>query len=100
MGGDVNLFRYVGNDPIDWIDPIGLIKFRKLTAGFLSMVDGFVMVGTAFGVTVGSYALLQNPLLTSVLGTMMLPVAVVGVYDIHHGFHIMKDAIEDKKQCE
>jgi hypothetical protein len=29
-----------------------------------------------------------------------IPVAVVGVYDIHHGFHIMKDAIEDKKQCE
>src|SRR3989337_3944057 len=23
-GGDVNLFNYVGNDPINWIDPFGL----------------------------------------------------------------------------
>jgi RHS repeat-associated protein len=23
-GGDVNLYRYVGNDPVDWVDPSGL----------------------------------------------------------------------------
>ncbi len=25
-GGDVNLFRYVGNNPVNWIDPIGLAQ--------------------------------------------------------------------------
>ena len=29
LGGDHNLRRYVGNDPINWIDPVGLGSWRK-----------------------------------------------------------------------
>ena len=27
-GGDVNLFRYVGNDPGNWMDSLGLLKIK------------------------------------------------------------------------
>jgi uncharacterized protein RhaS with RHS repeats len=28
-GGDVNLYRYVGNDPINWVDPEGFARSRR-----------------------------------------------------------------------
>ena len=29
-GGDVNLYAYVGNGPVNWIDPIGLAKYTAI----------------------------------------------------------------------
>ncbi len=29
-GGDVNLFRYVGNDPENWVDPLGLQAIQSM----------------------------------------------------------------------
>jgi RHS repeat-associated protein len=33
-GGDANLYRYVGNGPTDWTDPMGLASIRKVANPF------------------------------------------------------------------
>jgi len=30
VGGDVNLFRYCGNDPVNWVDPKGTIVWKPI----------------------------------------------------------------------
>lgn len=61
-GGDVNLMAYVGNQPVNGIDPSGLINtellsqgFRNLTAGGVLAVGGALLTGSSggFGAVVG-----------------------------------------------
>ena len=44
-GGDVNLYSYVGQNPVNWIDPSGHITTEGLT-GTLLMGAGFVIAST------------------------------------------------------
>ncbi|MDP3261205.1 MAG: RHS repeat-associated core domain-containing protein [Thermodesulfovibrionales bacterium] len=54
-GGDVNLFNYVGNNPVNWIDPLGLISLSdlkptdpgKVIAGITLQFAGYFLMGTA-----------------------------------------------------
>ncbi len=34
-GGDTNLYRYAGNDPVNWVDFTGAFPFLAIAAGFL-----------------------------------------------------------------
>jgi RHS repeat-associated protein len=52
-GGDVNLYRVTGNDPLNYVDPIGLLRFKafnqvvdlKLSATFLPINIGWDLTG-------------------------------------------------------
>jgi RHS repeat-associated protein len=95
-GGDTDLYGYVLNNPVNWVDPYGLLNWGKLAAGVLSVADGSVMVGVATGVTVGTFVLTQNPVLTGAIGLMMIPVATIGVMDIIHGVQIVGEALREE----
>ena len=43
-GGDANIFRYVGNDPITWRDPLGLQDAGDASGGILQIpIDGIAI---------------------------------------------------------
>ena len=52
-GGDVNLFRYVGNDPINWIDPYGLNPVAGVVGGFAIGGPPGAIVGGIIGSGIG-----------------------------------------------
>jgi RHS repeat-associated protein len=86
-GGDGNLYGYVENNPINFVDPFGLINLGKTATGFLSMTDGVTMVGYGVAATVGTAILTKNPYLTAAVGANMALGVVVGLWDINHGAH-------------
>ncbi|GBC59953.1 hypothetical protein DENIS_0895 [Desulfonema ishimotonii] len=97
-GGDTDLYGYCVNDPVNWIDPSGLINWGKLVTGALSVTDGMTMAGTAISVTVGTAVLTKNPLLTGTIAVMMIPAFAGGIYDINHGFHLIQDAFSENEE--
>jgi RHS repeat-associated protein len=92
----LNFYVYSLNDPINAIDPYGLVKWGKLATGFLSIADGLIMVGVAFAVPTGTFVITKNPKFTAVVGTMMLPVLYGGYLDIKHGIHHVYEAFDDE----
>jgi hypothetical protein len=48
LGGDVNLYGYVGNDPIDGIDPLGLFGIEDLPTIPAPVVNAVAGFGDAF----------------------------------------------------
>jgi RHS repeat-associated protein len=55
-GGDTNLFGYVFNDPINFIDPIGEIVWAGAAYGFVSGAVGGYITGGASGFIIGGVA--------------------------------------------
>ncbi len=46
-GGDVSLYRYVGNDPVNWVDPWGLLTpGQNIAAGMIGTTAGAVTAAT------------------------------------------------------
>lgn len=41
-GGDVNLTRYVGGNPVNYIDPLGLINVTKTAVGVINVGRGIL----------------------------------------------------------
>jgi RHS repeat-associated protein len=59
-GGDLNLYRYCGNNPVSWVDPMGLVNWwtvaKGATAtvfGSVGFVGGAMVASTGAGVGVG-----------------------------------------------
>ena len=73
-GGDLNLGSYVGQDPVNWVDPEGDIRWKEFGSSVLGLV------GNGFGVAVGSLLLgaPEPTLLTKVAGAAVLGKSVVG----------------------
>jgi len=70
LGGDVNLFRYVGNDPGNWVDPFGLLNFSDA----YSRIEGTFkpyLIGGALVVTGGISAIAG--VVTFSTGIMSIP---------------------------
>ncbi len=54
-GGDVSFYRYVGNDPVSFIDPEGLIGYSDTINDVTMNKDVAVTTGIMVGGTVGAY---------------------------------------------
>ncbi|MFV9691496.1 MAG: RHS repeat-associated core domain-containing protein, partial [Desulfobacteria bacterium] len=44
-GGDTDLYGYCLNDPVNWVDPIGLINWKAVGKGGFAVVGGAVSAG-------------------------------------------------------
>jgi len=61
-GGDVNLYNYVGANPVNLGDPMGLINWPSVGEGALSLIGGgAAVVGGAYISTTGVGALIGVP---------------------------------------
>jgi RHS repeat-associated protein len=102
-GGDVSFYRYVSNDPVNWVDPTGLLNLGKAVAGALTVTDGMTMVGVGIAGTVAAgIASGGNPYVTGAVGLIMVPVVGAGAYDIYHGAHVFWEGLwekEDDSDC-
>jgi RHS repeat-associated protein len=74
LEGGLNTYAYVGGNPVGYIDPIGLVRWRA--AGWAALG----VVGNGFGMLAGA-GLLGAPeptMLTKVLGTAVLTKSTIG----------------------
>lgn len=94
-GGHFNLFVYASNNPILFVDPYGLIKWRQVGLGVLQAADALGMAALAFGTTVGTAVLTGNPVLTGVVGIEMLPVLGAAVLEGPHAYHNIYEGLKD-----
>ena len=92
--GDANIYRYVSNDPVNGIDPYGLICWGKLGLGALEAAKGVASLSVAVGVPVGTAILTKSPVLTGVMVVLMAPVAGAGVLEIKSGVRTIKKAFD------
>ncbi|MGA1865674.1 MAG: RHS repeat domain-containing protein [bacterium] len=47
---NIDLYGYIQNDPINWIDPYGLFEWKTFGYGVLEISIGLVSFGVAYGV--------------------------------------------------
>jgi RHS repeat-associated protein len=80
-GGDTDLYGYVLNDPINLIDPLGLLNPVKFGVGFVNSFRGITSI--ASGVTIVSAGTATVPITGGVSG---LPAYAIGVSKIIMGF--------------
>jgi RHS repeat-associated protein len=99
-GGDIDLYGYVLDDPINLVDPYGLIKWGQVALGTLQAFDAIAMAGVAFGTTVGTASLTGNPLLTALVGIEMLPVVAATIIEGTHAYHNIYEGFKDEKELE
>lgn len=87
-GGDTNLYGYVLNDPVNWIDPLGLSSWAGGTGEIIMYGGGLV---TGIGMSIG------NPIVIGAgLGVVVIG-GVLKVYDVYLEGEEAKNVI-DKAQ--
>ena len=111
-GRDVDLYGYVGNDPLIYKDPYGLINCEKVgtgfgiaAAGFYTSVLGFIIIGAA----VAEAAVATE---TTGLGAIFLSVGIVhtagvgvgfvgaGAYGMYYGLEYAIEGLKDKPKTD
>jgi len=78
-GGDINLYRYVKNSPIDYFDPTGLRRICGIVQGGLNIAGGF---GKVFG---GSALILAAPKTAGLSAYKGAAFMGWGYYDVFRG---------------
>jgi RHS repeat-associated protein len=102
-GGDTDLYGYCLNDPVNLVDPDGLINWGKVATGGVAMVGGAATAaagGATFAAGVGEIALgAETAGLGFVTGIHTLGVGLVlfeaGVWGIYYGWEFFWEGIED-----
>jgi RHS repeat-associated protein len=95
---ETNRYSYVGNDPIDYIDPLGLIKWRRVGFGALGAAEGVqIMAVGATAITLTAVTT-KSPTLTAIVGVEMVPVFWAGWFKTTHGIGEIIEGFEDPKQ--
>ena len=68
--GGMNLYAYVGNSPVNWVDPWGLIKWKAVGQGFFATLGGRLMISYGASLsTTGEGAVIGVP---TVIGGVVL----------------------------
>jgi RHS repeat-associated protein len=52
--GEFNLYRYVGNNPVNWTDPIGLLRWGQFFMGISQIAGGAITAGVGICTTLPS----------------------------------------------
>jgi RHS repeat-associated protein len=96
-GGDVNLYAYVGNRPVNWVDPLGLIKWGQVFIGALSAGEGIQIMGTGATAVILTATTTKSPALTAAISAEMVPVFWAGWVKATYGIDEIIEGFKDPK---
>jgi RHS repeat-associated protein len=91
--GGINYYSAVQNNPVNRIDPLGLIDVGMAITGGLSTLEGIQTIGIGVGAIAGTAIVTKSPTLTTIIGLEMMPVFWAGWEKTKHGIETLQDAL-------
>jgi RHS repeat-associated protein len=93
--GGINLYGFVGNNPVNWIDPYGLIDWGKIGLGTLSALEGIQTMAIGGTAVTFTAVVTKSPALTTIVGAEMIPVFWAGWYKTKHGIEEIMEGLKE-----
>ncbi len=91
LAGGINPYRYISNDPVNFIDPTGLINWSRVFWGGLEATGGGIGIALAAGTEYGSFG-------TATAGAISL--AAISIPTFSHGVaEMVAGFMEDDNTC-